>query len=606
LAEYLIHEDNSEYQRQVFVKKSEIKKFIKLVEKAESKGSVEILTEKEKDFYVRIHTAILKEEFLDALLSFENPWSAKRDDVRNTLNQKGHSFTSYINLLEAENYKDLKNKILEEAQIYPQEEPEEVEYIDRLFFEKEEFTRDDSNLSHSRGYFVTAIVGNMSLNISAFQTVINFCEKKGYELVLLPMKNAIRNRIDREERDISEYPYELHPYIETSFFTEYIFNENIRAKDFLLLPQQKNPLTGLGEYGKKQYSLIIASPKQDLETISVAKDKHPHLVHSTGTLSLPDGYFNDRTGRIALEDHVMGGLIVEIKDEKNFFLRQVQFDADGGFNDIDEYYYGKKTKKAECVAVTWGDLHNQLESKETFEATCEWTKILNPKQIYLQDSVDMHSVNPHHLKSIYDRVHKFPEIDTLPKELEAFGKKLISLNKLFPNTEIVDVPSNHPYFLTRYLDDPNGTWLKDRPENIKTASELFYVRINNIETNPIKYWIQKYFPETEKFMRWPSQGESIEITDKEIEMNVHGHAGPNGAKGAKRGIRLSYHNANQAHSHGPFIFGGIWGSGVMGHDHGYNNNAPSNWLAANIAVYQNGQRQMQIIARESIEWRLLH
>ena len=544
----------------------------------------------------------LRQKVIEIIKAEENPFTITRDYFRVVLNEHNLSYTSVIKEFGAKTFKDLKDTMFEIAGIQVEQE-EENSYIDREYFEKNSKIRDDSHLTHKRGYFVTAVIGNMPLNKKAFNSVLHYCNTKGYELVLLPMKNAYKNRADRDERSVSDYPSELEPFLEESFYTEYIFNENIRAKDFLLLPQQKKPLTGLLSYGKKQYSLIVSSPKQDMETVPVTNNKHPHIVHSTGTISLPD-YFNDRVGRIATEDHINGGLIIEIDDEKTFYLRQIQFDENGGFNDIDQYYIGKKIKKAECIAVTWGDLHNKFESPEIFQATKEWTGILNPDEIYLQDSIDMHSVNPHHEKSVFDRVHKYSEIDTLEKELNAFAEKLLEINKLFPKSKIVDVPSNHPYFLIRYLDGPEARWLRDRPENVKVASELFYTRINKIDTNPIRYWIRKYFPQTDSFMVWPDEGVSFERTEKKIEMNVHGHKGPNGAKGARRGIRLAYHDANQAHSHGAFIDGGLWSAGVLGHNHLYNGSTPGNWLAVNISTYKNGQRQMQIIPWGKTSWRI--
>lgn len=599
--DYLISPNNPEYSSEIFITKKEVKELVSLLTKADSNKD---LSSKEKTRLIELDEKRLKEEVIYILLSSDDPWEAKRDEVRSALNEMGISFTRVITTLNCKNYTELKEGLLTEAGIKKKQEEKNSEYIDRDYFNKNPKVKDDSHLTYKRGYFVTAVVGDMGLNLPAFETVLNYCKIKGYELILLPMKNAYRNRTDREDRTLSDYPKALHPYMESSFYTEYIFNENVRAKDFLLLPQQKNPLTGLLSYGKKQYSLIVANPKQDMQTIPVASGKHPHIIHSTGTLSLPTGYFNDRVGKIATEDHINGGLIIEIDDEKTFFLRQIQFDDKGGFNDIDTYFYGKKTKKAKSIAVTLGDLHNKLESDEAWQASCEWIDLLKPQEIYLQDSVDMHSVNPHHLKSIYDRVHKYPEIDTLEKELNAFGEKLLEINKRFPYAKVIDVPSNHPYFLIRYLDDPEGKWLKDKPENVKIASELFYIRINQIEKNPIRYWIKKYFPQTDSFMIWPEEGESIERTEQKIEMNLHGHSGPNGSRGSKRGIRIAYHSANQAHKHSPEIDGGIWSSGVMGYDHGYNVKTASSWLTASIVTYENGQRQMQIIPRNSVKWRI--
>lgn len=593
-----INTDNPAYSRQKFIKFNQIDEFNQLIDSHDLKGK---LSSRERKRFIFLDNLIKKEVLLNLFLQYEDPYSARRDEIRSDLNKAEISFTGAMADLGYKTFSEMRDSILGEAGIN-RNSSQSNDFVNRDFFEKNPKIKDDSLLDYSRGYFVTAAVGQMSVNENALKTIIAYCEDRGYELVILPMKNAYKNRVDREDREISDYPAPLHPFLESSFYTEYIFNENIRAKDFLLLPQNKNPLSRLKEYGRKNYSLVIASPKQDMETVPVSKDKHPHIVHSTGTISNPDGYFNDTTGRIAEEEHVMGGLVIEVRDSKIFHLRQIQFDSQGGFNDLDCYYNGKKKTKAKVIACSLGDLHYKLHNEKILESTYEWVSLLSPEEIYLQDSVDMHSVNPHHTKSIYDRVYKHPELATLEQELNSYGEWLVSILTKYPKIKIYDVFSNHPYFLTRYIDDPNGGWLRDRPENVKVASELVYARINQIETNPIKYWVQKYFSQVNDRVVWTRAGESIERTSKKIEMNVHGHDGPNGSKGSKKGIRLAYQNAIQGHVHGAFIYGPLWGLGVMNWDMGYNV-TPSNWISANIATYENGQRQMQVINRDG-SWRL--
>src|SRR5690606_29335149 len=108
---------------------------------------------------------------------------------------------------------------------------------------------------------------------------------------------------------------------------DFWLSPKLRAMDLLLHPQQMLPLTGLPRFGHKGYSVIVASPKQELFVCPNNQKKYPHIIHSTGTISSPDGYRPTRAGRLAKQDHVFGGLIVEIENEKLFHIRQIQTES---------------------------------------------------------------------------------------------------------------------------------------------------------------------------------------------------------------------------------------------------------------------------------------
>src|SRR5690606_32735218 len=146
-----------------------------------------------------------------------------------------------------------------------------------------------------------------------------------------------------------------------------------------LNPQQVQPLTGIHRIrGRDQMSedpdfqhliknsnaisLIVAHSKQNMEVIATGNNTIPRILHSTGALTCPE-YQRNRIGIIAQEDHVLGGLIIEIDGDK-FYPTQVQINPnDGSF--VDKYgkrfYPDGKVVQERAEAFVVGDIHPGLE-----------------------------------------------------------------------------------------------------------------------------------------------------------------------------------------------------------------------------------------------------
>ena len=454
------------------------------------------------------------------------------------------------------------------------EDVEEIKTIHRddLFISKEH----KISKTGPRGYFVSALIAASDVNRQVLSTVNNFCTQNRLKKSLL---------LSRGISSGDEFASEILDEFKEDTATEFIYNKHLRGMDFVIRPQQIIPSTGLKRFGQKGFSLIIASPKQFLDSVARAKGELPHLVVTTGTIC-ESNYNRDRVGMIAQQDSTTGGLVVEIKNNNIFFLRHIQCDEDGGFQDLDTYYLGTTTEKRRAEALVLGDLHYPMEDPTAIKAWKEIVKLTNPKYILFHDLCDARSVNPHEKKSVTKRVHRPINQKTLENELNYVAKKMKEWIEEFPESQMVVVPSNHDNFIDRYLND--GDFVHDE-YNVKMCAELLY-QITSNEVNPLEYFIKSRTSiDSIKFLK---DDESFMIN--EIELGHHGSIGANGSRGSAQSHELVFGKSTTGHTHAPQIFRDTWIVGTSSKlEMGYNKGGGS-WLHASALHYSNGTRQMII------------
>src|SRR3546814_337856 len=82
---------------------------------------------------------------------------------------------------------------------------------------------------------------------------------------------------------------------------------------------------------------------------------------------------------------------------------------------------------------------------------------------------------------------------------------------------------------------------------------------------------------------------------------MHGHLGPNGARGGAAAFAKMGRKANVGHSHQAGIYDGIFTAGTSSNlDMGYNR-GPSSWSHSDVLTYKNGKRT--IITHWNGKWR---
>ncbi len=425
-----------------------------------------------------------------------------------------------------------------------------------------------------------------------FAAVQNYLKREKAQLVILPM----RAHVKALQAQPLHYDPNLKPF-KKSFATEFTFNSHLKAIEAHLNPQQVNPLTGLKrlrvhKYGRdnkpgeemKRFktSLIIGHSKQMMEVVPTGNESHPRLIHSTGAITT-SSYLRNRIGMIANEDHLLGGLIVEIKDDK-FWMRQVQFNPqNGSFIDCGKRYHadGSMTRER-AEAFKMGDLHPGLHHEGAIQGMYDLWEEIKPKRIFFEDFFDGASISHWSETKRLTRAQLPDYFRDLPTEIDMANKVLEDIwNKAPKDAELIATASNHPEHVQRYLDE--GRYIRDCKENYIVGHRMVVMALDG------KNSLKEYLDPNSR-MRWTDENEDYFVEG--CQFNSHGHLGIGGTKGSLPGHELSYGSSMTAHTHRPGICHGAY---MVGHKtvdrHGYNR-GPQNWIRADGAIYKGGHKQI--------------
>lgn len=405
------------------------------------------------------------------------------------------------------------------------------------------------------------------------------------------------------------------------FVTDLTVNGNLKIFDAQINPQQIQPLTGMhhitgkangylfsqedssgaiGRYVKNQRSsIIIAHPKQMMEVMPNGKTSLPRLIHSTGTATQKQ-YIVNKMGRVAGEQHVMGGLIVDIIDDY-FFLRQFQCNPrTGEFVDLGFRYHpdGKVTEER-AVAMSMGDLHAGEHDEVALSSGIDMINELQPDDVFWHDIFSSRSISHHLMKKLIERVNLPPHFKTLEAEGVMCSKVLDHIvSSTLPDTQhhIVD-GSNHNQHLSKWLEE--SRYIK-QDHNAKLGHKLWLLMAEGY--NPLRALVDNqgrdpmdvYFTgEYDSKFNWIGGDEDFWI--EEVQYGEHGHVGIQGGFGNKGQHYVSYGKAVVGHTHRPGIYNGVYQNGTMTkYKIGYNDTGPITWLHAHTVQYAGGHRQMLI------------
>lgn len=381
-------------------------------------------------------------------------------------------------------------------------------------------------------------------------------------------------------------------------FEEMSLNSKISLSSIKTSAKMVYPQRALSRVGKRTRSLIVASPKQDMDVTATGDNEFTHVQMTTGAITIPnyetDKYWSERTSYIAYHDHVMGGLIVEIEDNKLFHYRQIQADNKGRFVDLGVMYGPKSTVEFPPEALIEPDRHVGDTNPVVENIIYEIYKETKARSAFCHDIFNGTSVNHHERKNKLTRAELMNMGKlTLAEELKRVTETINKMTKIYDKLYIVK--SNHDEFLSRYLE--SGFFI-DEPQNLEIALELALAKIQGNE--PFRYGVEKFGLEDPDKIEWLDRDQPKKIAN--IEVGAHGDLGCNGARGNAMHMEKAYGNAVSGHSHTPRILRGAWVVGTMTHLRVSYTRGPSGWMNTLCLVYPNGSRQMINIIKG--KWRL--
>lgn len=401
---------------------------------------------------------------------------------------------------------------------------------------------------------------------------------------------------------------------------EFIRDESLQVADDLvfcgelnILPTATNPLSGFENYCASS-SAIIPHAKLAMKSMPRMKHEDPRFLYTTGAVTLRN-YIAQKAGQKAEFHHVFGALYVEIDADGDWFVRQLIADADGFFQDLTTVYTPSGIVTDVSVeAINWGDIHVEninLDVMECAFGDSGMLRTLNPAYQFIHDLTDFSARNHHNIKDPYFLAEKYHRgEDSVRDAIVSSAAFLEAISAT--GTQTVVVESNHDLAFRKWLREAD---IRSDPQNaeyfhVNNAAIHRAIRNDVSDFSIFEYAIRKvthldnvtFLREDESFVicnDTEAEGEGRIIGG--IECGMHGHLGPNGARGSGANLRHIGRKANIGHVHSAGIIDGVYMAGVTCElDMGYNK-GPSSWSHSHIITYPNGKRTIVTIKRG--KWR---
>ena len=446
-------------------------------------------------------------------------------------------------------------------------------------------------------FVITTAVTGCSVHEGFHASLKHFCKANKAALLILVASDPAHNKSHNkggygtiDQKLAKECMVVEDTRLNSNFFISTIKNS---AKHI-------NPTVGLSDIGQREGSFCFASPKQSMTLESTSNEKLPHVMMTTGAVTVPnyvtEMYMSERTAYIADKHHVMGAVYVNIFDDVAYGYTQIQMkNEEGSFVHWGKRYHpnGKIVNEAPEVMVL-GDWHSGETDPMVRECTEEMLAFFKPKKVALHDAFNGKSINHHEENNTIAQAQHFmngttsleQEIVGLRADLDWFSKQ---------TQEIVIVKSNHDEFLSNdYLRF--AKYARD-PQNHYFSLDLAKAAMEG--KDPLKAAVEKVGLKA-KNIRWLQRDEDFKVAG--IQLGAHGDKGPSGSRGNLKNMRKSYGQSVTGHSHTPGIWHGAMAVGTSSYlKLGYNQ-GPSNWMQTHCFVYEDGSRQLVNMIKG--EWQL--
>lgn len=361
-----------------------------------------------------------------------------------------------------------------------------------------------------------------------------------------------------------------------------------------IIPTAVRPLSGFETYTGRS-SGIFPHVKFALESVASGKSESAKFNYTTGTVTKRN-YLQRKAGLRAEHHHCYGGLLVEIDELGNWWVRQLNSTEKGEIYDLDvRVYNGEVTTGNRVEAITWGDIHAASLDPDVMRVV--WHEggmldTLRPKHQFLHDVFDMRARNHHERKNPHKMFKRYINgEDSVEDELKYTAQFLRLADRSWCKTVVVN--SNHDNALIRWLRESD---YKDDPVNaiffLEAQLEMYKAIYRSDDSFMLLEWAMRRLnaPVSTRFLR---EDESFVICKDAaggIECGMHGHLGVNGAKASPLGLSKMGRKANTGHTHSAAIIDGMYVAGTSSYLDMDFNVGPSSWSHSHVLTYPTGKR----------------
>lgn len=451
-------------------------------------------------------------------------------------------------------------------------------------------------------YIITWAQNNTPVHEVFLRNIEAYASEIGAEIIIIAGRYKNPTSVF-EDKEYETWHSRTMPYLYAG--TQSIHKHLIVVGDVKISPTAVTPMTSMEGFSGPE-SCIFGHPKIQMQMVPVLEDCPPKKMMTTGACTLPN-YTDSKAGKKGEFHHMLGFVIVEIKNKNRFFTRQVTATDDGNFNDLIynvKFDGGNKkinivpgltflsdelegasiiSRNKEIEAAILGDIHFGEHDQSVVDATLNVLfKKLKPKQVILHDVFDGYSISHHDEKDPFAQYHK--EVDgknDLNKEIELMLEGLAPFSKY----NCVIVRSNHDDFLDRWLKRID--WRK--ASTMKNTLPYFKFSILLAERKAPKGIIPYVI--NEKYPNMITLGRSDSHRVYNWEVGQHGDVGASGSRGSANQFRRLNTKMIIAHSHSPNRKDGVIQVGTSTHLRVGYNIGPSSWLQSHAIIHSDGKAQ---------------
>lgn len=509
---------------------------------------------------------------------------------RNRVKSAYGNITNLINTVEKKYYDSLKKHVLTKSEIL---NLPNFDSIHHYFPEKKRF-------------IVTTAIAGCAVHEGFLNSLRSYCNIRDANMLIMV---TATNGNSAFVSDNSSFDPALRGM--TLIFNEVKLNDSIILSDIRIGSKMIDPTTGITRLALDN-SIIVGSPKQHLSYTPTDNDhKVPHAVMMTGAITIgsyqSDSIHGMRTDKLARTDHIVGGIVIEIIDDKFFHFRQIQSDENGSFIDLCKKYNPDGSVNDAPAILIPGDWHAGATDLNVRRSIGEILREFPITEVVLHDFFDGYSINHHDRNNIVKSALKRKRnLISLKDEIKIGSDDLKWFFRVFDG-QITVVKSNHDEFLERFISTKDFTSMND--ENTIFAAKLLGNMFddNGEQRDILRYAYEDIFGVKSDRIRWLTRNDTHKTPTK-IVLGAHGDKGINGARGTMRSIESAYKKAVVGHNHSAAILRGVYRVGTSSRLKLDYNDGPSNWTQTSCLLYENGSRQLInfLSGRQDIlgSWRL--
>jgi hypothetical protein len=437
-----------------------------------------------------------------------------------------------------------------------------------------------------RKFIVTWAQSNTPIHTDFFDNVEAYAEWINAEIHVIAGRylnpTSIYGDDKKEKWDSRTIPYldaarhNLHKYVKI-------------MSDVKIQPTATNPISGLESLSGSQ-SCIFGHPKVHFSSAPVLEGNQFKMMVTTGACTT-ENYSDSKAGKKGEFNHELGFVIIEIKDEEIFFIRQVTADSNGDF--IDLIHEVKKEESISSIkrvdrisACVLGDLHCGKHDEEVLNRTLDFLDKLEPEHVVLHDIFDGDSINHHEINDPFVQFQKeIKNKNSLGLELENMFKVLNRFKKF---KHVIIVRSNHDDFLDRWIRFEN--W-KTQPTAKNSMQYMEFSKM--LLTQYAEDRVIGIIPEliSEKYTNFTPLTRMSSFLIEGWEVSQHGDLGANGSRGSLKQFRKLNTKIIVGHYHTPGRLDRTLAVGTSTKLRLGYNQGPSGWLNSHVLIHKNGTAQ---------------